>query len=75
MKVRIRKGKLEDFSPKGIMFLWGAGPEDSTGNPMCDHLHLFPDKKHMTAWIESKDEELGFSFGLQEAVQRLKERF
>ncbi len=75
MIVRIRKGKLEDFSPKGTVFLWGAGPEGSPGNPMCDHLHLFPDKGHMTAWIQSKDDELGFIFKLQEAVRRLRERF
>ncbi len=75
MTIRIRKGKLEDFSPKGLVFLWGTGPEGSPGNPMCDHLHLFPEKGHMNAWIESKVGELGFSFNLQEAVQRLKERF
>jgi hypothetical protein len=75
MTVRIRKSKLEDFSPKGTVFLWGAGPEGAPGNPMCDHLHIFPDKKHMTAWIESKEEELGFSFMLKEAIRRLKVRF
>ncbi len=75
MEVRIVKGELEGFSPKGMVFFWGTGPEGSPGNPMCDHLHLFPDEEHMTAWIESKDEELGFSFKLQEGIQRMKDRF
>ncbi len=75
MEVRIEKGKLEDFSPKGTVFFWGTGPEGSPGNPMCDHLHLFSDKEHMTAWIQSKDEELGFSLKLNEVVRTLKERF
>jgi len=75
MTVRIRKERLEDFSPKGMVFLWGSGPEGSPGNPMCDHLHLFPDENHMTAWMQSKNEELGFSLSLEETVQRLKKRF
>jgi hypothetical protein len=75
MTVRIRKGKLEDFIPEGMVFLWGAGPEGSPGNPMCDHLHLFPDKSHMDRWIESKVGEMGFSFTLQEFVKRLEQRF
>jgi predicted RNA-binding Zn-ribbon protein involved in translation (DUF1610 family) len=73
--VRIAKGRLQDFSPKGAVFLWGTGPEGSPGNPMCDHLHLFPDEEHMAAWIRSKEEELGFSFKLPEAIRRLKVRF
>ena len=75
MTVRIRGGKLKDFYPKGMMFLWGAGPEGAPGNPMCDHLHLFPDKEHMNAWIESKEGEMGFSFKLQGAIQRFRVRF
>jgi hypothetical protein len=73
--IRIANGKLEGFSPKGTVFLWGTGPEGSPGNPMCDHLHLFPDEEHMTAWIRSKEGELGFSFKLPEAVKHLKKRF
>ncbi len=73
--VRIHGDKLKDFSPKGMMFLWGTGPEGSPGNPMCDHLHLFPNREHMNAWIESKEGEMGFSFKLRDAVQRLRERF
>jgi hypothetical protein len=75
MTVRIRKGKLEYFFPKGMVFPWGAGPVGSSGNPMCDHLHLFPDKYHMDGWIESKEGEMGFSFSLQEFVQHLRQRF
>ncbi len=75
MKVRIRRGKLADFSPKEMMFFWGAGPEGAPGNPMCDHLHLFPDRRHMDAWVDSKEAEMGFSFELQDAILRLKERF
>ena len=75
MSARLRGGELEDFSPRGMMFLWGAGPEGAPGNPMCDHLHLFPDKKHLSAWMESKEGEMGFGFKLQQAVSRLRERF
>jgi hypothetical protein len=75
MTVQIRNGELEDVFPRGMVFLWGAGPEGSPGNPMCDHLHLFPDKNHMYGWIESKEGEMGFSFSLQEFVERLRQRF
>jgi alkylmercury lyase-like protein len=75
MSVQILGGKLEGFSPKGMVFLWGAGPEGAPGNPMCDHLHLFPNRRHMDAWIDSKEGEMGFSFEPQDLLLRLKERF
>ncbi|HEV2225406.1 MAG TPA: organomercurial lyase [Nitrososphaerales archaeon] len=75
MKVRIKQGKLANFSPKGMVFFWGTGPEESPGNPMCDHLHLFPDTGHRKEWANSRLGEMGFEFGLPEAVFRLKERF
>lgn len=75
MSVRIRGGKLDAFSPKEMMFLWGAGPDGAPGNPMCDHLHLFPNKEHLVAWMDSKEGEMGFNFKLQEAVQHFRQRF
>ncbi len=75
MRILIQGGNLESFSPKGMVFLWGTGPEGSRGNPVCDHLHLFPRQKHMTAWVESHEGEMGFSFRLEEAVSYLRTRF
>ena len=75
MRIRVKEGELESFSHKGIVFLWGAGPDGSPGNPMCDHLHLFPDKEHLVAWVESHENEMGFSFKIQDAIRRLKNRF
>ncbi len=75
MKVRIRESKLAYFSPKGMVFFWGTGPEGSPGNPMCDHLHLFPDMGHRQEWVKSREGEMGFEFELSEAVLRLNERF
>lgn len=75
MQILIRSGKLGSFSPKGMVFLWGSGPEGSPGDPMCDHLHLFPSERHMAAWIESQKGEMGFSFRLEEAVNYLRRRF
>ena len=75
MSVRISGGKLEEYHPKGMMFLWGSGPEGAPGNPMCDHLHLFPNKNHLRLWIESKEGEMGFTLELEEAIQRLRDRF
>jgi hypothetical protein len=75
MRILIHGGKLESFSPRGIVFLWGTGPEGSPGDPMCDHLHLFPGEKHMTAWLESHEGEMGFSFRLEETVNYLRRRF
>lgn len=75
MRILIQGGKLESFSPRGIVFLWGTGPEGSLGNPMCNHLHLFPSERHMAAWIESHKGEMGFSFRLEEAVSYLRTRF
>lgn len=75
MKVRIKGVELESFSPNEMTFWWGTGPEGSPGNPMCDHLHLFPDKEHMAAWIRSHEGEMGFSFKMQDGVRLLKKRF
>ena len=75
MTVRIEGGDLESFSPKGMMFLWGTGPEGSPGNPMCDHLHLFPNREHMTGWLSSCEGELGFSFKISDAPNYFKNRF
>ena len=74
MRILFRGGRLESFSPKEMVFLWGTGPEGSPGNPMCDHLHLFPAERHMTAWIESHKGEMGFSFRLEEAVNYLERK-
>ena len=75
MTVRIKGGKLERFSPKEMMFLWGAGPEGSPGNPMCDHLHLFPNREHMSAWLASRKGEMGFSFEILEVLNYFNSRF
>ena len=75
MSIRIKGGKLENFSPKEMMFLWGTGPEGSPGNPMCDHLHLFPSREHMSAWLKSREGEMGFSFKVPDAVNYFVSRF
>lgn len=75
MKIRIEGAKLRSFSPGEMLFLWGTGPEGSPGNPMCDHLHLFPSREHMTEWMTSRAGELGFSLEISDAFSLLGNRF
>ena len=75
MRIRMKRGKLESFSPMEMMFLWATGPEGSPGNPMCDHLHFFPNRDHMTAWLRSREGEIGFSFRIPDALNYLRKRF
>lgn len=71
MEVRIEGMRLSESSPRSIVFWLGAGPRDAPGNPVCDHLHMFPDDKHLHAWVGSRSGELGVSMSLEEAVQFL----
>lgn len=72
IRVRIEGGELKGFEPKTAVFLCGAGPDGAPGDPMCDHLHLFPDSEHMNAWVRSKEGEMGFSLELPEAIEQMR---
>ncbi len=71
MQVRIRGTVVSKDSPPSSVFWLGAGPKDAPGNPICDHLHLFPNKEHLQAWVGSRRDELGVSMPLAEVVQFL----
>jgi len=71
MEVRIEGVKVSKSSPPSIVFWLGAGPQDAPGNPICDHLHLFPNQEHLQAWLDSQRDELGVNMPLTEAVRFL----
>ncbi len=71
MDVRIKATEVAKASLPSIVFWLGAGPRDAPGNPICDHLHLFPDTQHLKEWVNSQLDELGLSIPLTDAVQFL----
>ncbi len=71
MLVLIEGTLVSKASLPSIMFWLGAGLGDAPGNPICDHLHLFPDTQHLNAWISSRRDELGVGIPLTDTVQFL----
>lgn len=55
-------------SSAGMVFWFGTGPLGAPGNPVCDHLHLFPDRTHLDAWLVSQPHELGVAMAIGDAV-------
>jgi hypothetical protein len=68
MEVRIEGIRVVSSSPQSIVYWLGAPPEDAPGNPVCDHLHLFPTREHLKAWLETQRDELGVEMTVEEAV-------
>ncbi len=73
MQISIREKKVADSSSSEILFWWGTGPKGEPGNPVCDHLHLFPSRGHLSGWLTTRSEELGFSISLGGIVSLLGE--
>ncbi|MFQ5919528.1 MAG: organomercurial lyase [Thermoplasmata archaeon] len=73
MSVRVKGGQLEHVDPDSIVFWLGTGPPGGPGHPVCDHLHLFPDRSHLRAWVADQPDELGFEIPLADLVDRIKE--
>lgn len=71
MEIGIKEKKVVSSSPPSITFWWGTGPEGEAGNPVCDHLHLFSDREHLSAWLRTRPDELGISASLKETVEFL----
>ncbi|MFQ5987154.1 MAG: organomercurial lyase [Thermoplasmata archaeon] len=71
MDVRVEGGNLAHASPDSIVFWLGTGPPGGPGHPVCDHLHLFPSREHLLAWVEGQPDELGFEVPLATLVERL----
>ncbi|AEB12749.1 alkylmercury lyase [Marinithermus hydrothermalis] len=63
---------LTRATPDTAVFWWGSGPQDAPGNPICDHLHLFPSPEHLEAWLESRPDERGVALPIREAVAWLR---
>ena len=70
MKIDIEEGKVASASSPSIVYWLGDGPK---GIPLCDHLNLFPDRKHLELWLEKNPEELGVPIPLKGAVELLRE--
>ncbi len=69
MKIHIKGGKVANSSLPSIIFWWGTGPRGEPGNPVCDHLHLFPSRQHLSSWRGTRPDELGFSLSLAETLE------
>lgn len=68
-EVQIHGNKISKSSSSSIVFWWGRGPRGEPGNPVCDHLHLFPSREHLSSWLDTRPEELGFNLSLLEALE------
>ena len=57
-----------------LVFWLGTGPIGAPGNPVCDHLHLFPDRAHLEGWLEANPDELGVAMRIAEAIAFFSDR-
>ena len=67
--IQVEGGKIVGNSRPDTVFFLGAGPRDAPGNPMCDHLHLFPSSKHANEWVRAQRDEVGVTMTLEEAFK------
>ncbi len=67
-EIHVKGIKVASSSSPSIIFWWGTGPRDEPGNPVCDHLHLFPTREHLASWRGTRPNELGFSLSLAETL-------
>ena len=72
MEIRVEESRIAKASPPSTVFWFGAPPRDAPGNPVCDHLHLFPTREHLAAWLRTQRDELGVEMPVTEAVQFLR---
>ena len=68
MEVTVEERRVASASAPSLVFWLGAGPEGAPGNPVCDHLHLFPSREHLTAWLDNQPEELGVALPVSDAL-------
>ncbi len=64
----LRDHDLTRQSTPELLFWLGTGPIGAPGNPVCDHLHLFPDRTHLDGWLEGNPDELGAALPIVEAI-------
>ena len=69
MHVQIEEKRIVDYSPSSMIFWLGAGPQNSAGHPMCDHLHLFLSEEHLDAWLLTQKDELGVRLPIEQALE------
>lgn len=69
MEIQIKESRVVDASPPSIMYWLGAPPAEAPGNPICDHLHFFPDIEHLKAWVKTQQDELGVELPVKEAAE------
>lgn len=75
MEILIEEKTVVGSSSPSIMFWWGTGPKGEAGNPVCDHLHLFPDREHLSAWLRTRPDELGISSPLKGTLEFLAQLY
>ena len=68
MELELHGDDITRQSTPDLLFWLGAGPIGAPGNPVCDHLHLFPDRTHLDAWLETNPDELGVAMRIEEAI-------
>jgi hypothetical protein len=61
--------RVVNASPPSIVYWLGAPPKDAPGNPVCDHLHFFPNSEHLKAWLQTQQDELGVEMPVKEAAE------
>lgn len=69
MEIQIKGSRVVNASPSSVVYWLGAPPKNAKGNPVCDHLHLFPNSEHLKAWVETQQDELGVELPVKEAAE------
>ena len=73
LELEIADQKRMRLSHPNLLFWLGTGEIGAPGNPVCDHLHLFPHQEHLEAWLETRPDVLGVAMPVTLAIDFLKE--
>lgn len=82
MEIKIEGNRVVSTSSPSIVFWFGGGLEKRSGGldvdvlehgaeEICGHMHLFPNREHLAAWLKSQKDELGATIPLKETVDIL----
>ena len=78
MEIKIEGGRVVSASSPSITFWIGGGPntgivmlegKDIPEDPICDHIHLFPNREHLAAWLQTMTDEFGLTWSLDDTVK------
>lgn len=78
MQIKIEGKRVVNASLPSIVFWMGGSAKtgivmlegkDIPEDPVCYHIHLFPNRDHLAAWLQAKSDEFGFTVSLNDIVE------